>query len=50
VSDPEERARHLALAAEEKRFHVIDGMKSIEVIQQLIWDTVRSKLGERVAT
>lgn len=36
------------MIAEHKRFHIIDGMQSIEDIQRAIWNTVGTKLKERV--
>ncbi|MGH2569173.1 MAG: dTMP kinase [Bacteroidota bacterium] len=39
---------YLTLAAEEKRFKRIDGMKSIEEIRAVVWRTVEARLHERV--
>lgn len=45
-----ERARegYLKLAADEKRFLIVDGTKSIEEIQQAVWNSVAPKLREPV--
>jgi dTMP kinase len=37
-----------AMISEHQRFHVIDGMSSIQEIQQVIWSTVSARLNERV--
>lgn len=45
-----ERARegYLKLAADEKRFLIVDGTKSIEEIQTTVWSAVAAKLRERM--
>lgn len=42
------RAGYLHLAGEEKRFHVLDGMKSIEEIHTAVWKAVEALLEENV--
>lgn len=42
------RAGYLHLAGEEKRFHVLDGMKSIEEIHTAVWKAVEALLEEHV--
>ncbi len=42
------REGYLKLAADEKRFHIVDGTKSIEEIQQAIWNSVVPRLREQV--
>lgn len=44
------RAGYLHLASEEKRFRVLEGMKSIEEIQADVWKTVEALLKEHVRT